>query len=63
MKRTIVLKVEYLDCSKLKATFGWQPRWDISEAIDKTIEWTKVYFQKGDIPSIMDKQISEYLIR
>lgn len=52
-----------LDCSKLKATFGWQPRWDISEAIDKTIQWTKVYFQKGDIPSIMDKQILEYLIR
>ena len=52
-----------LDCSKLKATFGWQPRWDISEAIDKTIEWTKVYFKRGDIPSIMDKQIAEYLIR
>lgn len=51
-----------LDCSKLKATFGWQPRWDIREAINKTIEWTKVYFREGDIPSIMDKQIAEYLI-
>ncbi|MCO5385912.1 MAG: CDP-glucose 4,6-dehydratase [Desulfosporosinus sp.] len=52
-----------LDCSKLKTTFGWQPRWDISEAISKTIEWTKVYFEKGDILSIMDKQISEYIAR
>ncbi|WP_425806389.1 CDP-glucose 4,6-dehydratase [Desulfitobacterium sp. Sab5] len=50
-----------LDCSKLKKTFGWHPRWDISEAINKTIEWTKVYFNKGDIPAIMDKQIAEYL--
>lgn len=50
-----------LDCSKLKATFGWQSRWDISDAIDKTVEWTKVYLSNGDIPAIMDKQIAEFL--
>lgn len=50
-----------LDCSKLKATFGWQPRWNVIEAVNKTVEWTKVYFEKGDIPAIMDKQIAEFL--
>lgn len=49
-----------LDCSKLKTTMGWQPRWNIEKAIEKTAEWTKVYFAKGDIGEIMNKQIREY---
>lgn len=50
-----------LDCSKIKAVFGWAPRWHIDDAIEKTVEWTKVYFSKGDISAIMDKQINEFL--
>lgn len=50
-----------LDCSKLKTTFRWKPRWNVSEALDRVVEWTKVYFAKGDIPAIMDKQIEQYL--
>lgn len=49
-----------LDCSKLKTTFRWKPRWNVSEALDKVVEWTRVYFDKGDIPAIMDQQIQEY---
>lgn len=49
-----------LDCSKIKTTFNWKPRWDIKYAIEKTVEWTKVYLSKGDIPKIMDKQILEF---
>ena len=50
-----------LDCSKLKNTFGWKPRWNIEIAIEKTVEWAKVYFAHGDIPACMDKQIDEFL--
>ena len=50
-----------LDCSKLKTVFHWSPRWNVSEAIDKVVEWTKVYFDHGDIPAVLDKQITEYL--
>lgn len=50
-----------LDCSKIKSTFGWKPRWHIAEAIGKTVEWSKVYLQNGDISEVMDKQIKEYL--
>lgn len=49
-----------LDCSKLKRTFNWSTSWGISDALDKTIEWTKVYFSQGDIKKIMDKQIKEF---
>lgn len=50
-----------LDCSKIKSTFGWKPRWHIAEAIEKTVEWSKIYLQNGDVSAVMDKQIEEYL--
>lgn len=49
-----------LDCSKIKKTFGWHTGWNIDSAIEKTVEWTKVYFAKGDIDACMEKQIDEF---
>lgn len=49
-----------LDCSKIKTIFGWSPRWHIDDAIEKTCEWTKVWVDGGDIPSEMDREISEF---
>ncbi len=49
-----------LDCSKIKKTFGWHTAWNIDSAIAKTVEWTKVYFEKGDIDACMEKQIAEF---
>jgi CDP-glucose 4,6-dehydratase len=50
-----------LDCSKLKNRFGWKPRWNVEMAIEKTVEWAKVYFSSGNIPKCMDNQIKEFL--
>ena len=49
-----------LDCSKLKATFGWQPKWHIDMAIEKTVEWSKCYLQKGNLNECMNNQIREF---
>ncbi len=49
-----------LDCSKVKRAFGWQPRWHVEEAIEKTVEWSKVYAAGGDIPACMEAQIQEF---
>lgn len=49
-----------LDCSKIKKIFGWKPRWGVEEAVEKTVEWSKVYFKSGNIPECMDKQIKEF---
>lgn len=49
-----------LDTTKVKTVFGWQPRWSVEEAVEKIVEWTKVYFDGGDISTIMDKQINEF---
>lgn len=50
-----------LDCSKIKRVFGWTPRWGVDAAVEKTVEWAKVYFAGGDIPACMDKQIWEFM--
>ena len=50
-----------LDCSKLKKTFGWKPHWSVEKAVEKTVEWAKVYFAGEDIPACMDRQISEFI--
>ncbi|MBC3537807.1 CDP-glucose 4,6-dehydratase [Megasphaera hominis] len=50
-----------LDCSKLKATFGWQPRWNLEEAIQKVVEWSKCWIAEENISVCMDKQINEFM--
>ena len=50
-----------LDCSKIKSTLDWSPRWHISDAIEKTVEWTKAWRAGTDLPNIMDMQIRDYL--
>lgn len=50
-----------LDCSKIKKTFDWRPRWELETAVDKVIEWTKAWIRNEDVRFIMDKQINEFL--
>lgn len=50
-----------LDCSKLKKTFDWHPIWNMSRAIEKTVEWTKSYVNKEEVNLCMEQQIQEYL--
>lgn len=49
-----------LDCSKLKKTLGWAPRWNVETAIEKVVEWSLVYFEHRDVSKCMEKQIQEF---
>ena len=49
-----------LDCSLLKTTFDWKPTWSATEAVEKTVEWTKVFAANDDVPAITEKQIKEF---
>lgn len=49
-----------LDCSKLKNIFGWNPVWHVDTAIEKTVEWAKVFVSKGDIKACVDQQIKSF---
>ena len=50
-----------LDCSKLKAAMGWQPKWHIEEAVGKTVAWAKAWQNNDNISLLMEKQIREFL--
>lgn len=49
-----------LDCSKIKRTFGWQPRWHIEEALKLTVEWSKAYLRGEEMLAVTDRQIRAY---
>ena len=56
-----------LECSKLKAVFGWKPKWKLDKCIEMTVKFYKVWLEckiKGNYEMIqneMDAQISEYI--
>ena len=50
-----------LDCSKIKSELGWSPTWNIEKAIEKTVEFSKIYVTGGDVSSCMNKQICEFI--
>lgn len=50
-----------LDCTKLKKTFGWSPKWNIDKAVENTVEWTRVWNSGGKVRECMDRQIREYI--
>ena len=50
-----------LDCSKLKTTFGWKPHWNLETAIEKVVEWSKVYVSGDDVRPVMNRQIKQFI--
>lgn len=50
-----------LDCTKIKTIFSWNPKWHITDAIEKTIEWNKVWLKGESVSQEMDKEINTYL--
>ncbi len=50
-----------LDCSKIKSVFGWQPCWDIGEAIKKVVRFSKLWIITPHMLSDeMDQEIGEF---
>lgn len=50
-----------LDCSKIKSKFGWTSRWNLETAVEKVIEWVKVYKEQSNVSVCMEQQIREFL--
>lgn len=49
-----------LDCSKVKKVFGWQPRYHVKEAVEKTVQWSKSWLVGEDMLAVTDRQIREF---
>lgn len=50
-----------LDCSLIRQVFGWTPMWNIAQAVEQTVRWSKVYRDHGDVKKCMEQQILAYL--
>ncbi len=50
-----------LDCSKLKSVFSWTPVWNISDAIENTVEWSKCWLDGKNTLECMDAQIGRFI--
>ena len=50
-----------LDCSKAKFHLGWQPRWNLTYALEKIVEWEQKYQAQQDMKEVCLQQINEYM--
>lgn len=53
-----------LDTGLVKKTFGWKPRWNISEAVKRTVEWTKEWMRDDsseNMNKIAERQILDFI--
>ena len=49
-----------LDCTLMKNTFGWQPKWSIGEALEQAVSFYKTWLGGGDIDGEMKREIAGY---
>ncbi len=49
-----------LDSSKAREQLGWSPRWGLSEAVAKTVEWHRTMADGGPMREFCLSQISDY---
>lgn len=50
-----------LDCTKIKKTFQWKPKWNVAKAMEKIVAWSLVHLDGGDVRAVLKEQIKEYL--
>lgn len=53
-----------LDCTKLKETFEWEPKWSVADTIKRIIEFELIRKDGGSSTALaecMDRQIAEYM--
>lgn len=52
-----------LNTDLIRSRIGFKPRWNIDEAVEKTVEWSKCWIAGEDVRGCMDRQIREYFGR
>lgn len=50
-----------LDCSQIKQSFEWKPKWRIDTAIKQVVRFSKRYLAEEPIVEEMEQEIKEYL--
>jgi len=50
-----------LNITKAESKLGWKPVWELSQALEKIVDWHKAWLSKKDIQSVCLKEIKEYM--
>ncbi|HWR06363.1 CDP-glucose 4,6-dehydratase [Sporomusa sp.] len=51
-----------LDCSQAKARLGWNPQWNLDQALGKVVEWFRAYYKDNkDMNDVCIQQINDYM--
>lgn len=50
-----------LNNGKIKKVFGWNPRWNVSDAIKQTVKWVEAYKNNKDMVLELNNEIKEFL--
>jgi CDP-glucose 4,6-dehydratase len=50
-----------VDSAKARSVLGWTPRWRLRDALDRTVDWYKAYYEGHDMQALTLIQIDEYL--
>ena len=55
------LESGWSEVTELKAAFGWRPRWNVVEAVRRTVDWSKVWIRDpASVPACMEEQIRAF---
>lgn len=49
-----------LDSSQARSLLGWAPRWDVQEAVQRTLDWHQAWKGGADMASFTRLQITDY---
>jgi CDP-glucose 4,6-dehydratase len=52
-----------LDSSKARAGLGWRPRWTLEDALEKTVQWYREFYDGQDVQSSTLNQIQAFTSR
>jgi CDP-glucose 4,6-dehydratase len=50
-----------VDSARARSCLGWSPRWRLSEALDRTVDWYKAHYAGKDMRAFTLSQIDEYM--
>lgn len=49
-----------LDISKARCRLGWEPRWDLATALDRTLDWHRAWLSRTPVRDVCVEQIRAY---
>ena len=49
-----------LDSSRARDLLGWLPKWDLAEAVSRTVDWHRAWLASADLRELCVRQIIDY---